>query len=173
MIKFLLKVLLLIFTHTVGNRLISIPLAVGLFMKWYLAVLFIFIMDVIQIPFFYFIYERPQKIKFIVVRFRYWRRRINTLYKKETITRKARTWEATILKRAQKLGSWGVAVVAAMPSLGGGMWSGVLLAHLLKLNKRKSYIFLGLGSLLSCMLLALGFGSLKALIYHLITLTRG
>lgn len=167
-IKFLLKILLLILTHTVSNRLISIPLAVGLFAKWYLAVLFIFVMDIIQIPFFYFIYESPQKIKFFVVRYRYWRKRINTLYKREKITRKARSWEANILKRAQKLGSWGVAIVSALPSFGGGMWSGVLLAHLLKLNKRKSYLFLGLGSLISCMLLSFGFGSLKTVLIYVI-----
>lgn len=164
--RFILKLLLLTFTHTVASRLISIPIAIALFEKWYLAVLFIFILDIIQIPAFYFLYESPQKIKFILVRFRYWRMKLNRLYKKEKLTRKDRTWQASILKRAQKLGQWGVIFVAAMPSLGGGMWSGVLLAHLLKINKKRSYVLIGSASLMSCLVLALGFGGIKAFLLY-------
>lgn len=170
--KFILKVLLLIFTHIVASRLISIPVAVAFFVKWYIAVIFIFIMDVVQIPFYYFIYESPRKIKFVMVRIRLWRWRLLRFYKREKVTRKDRKWQASLLKKAQRLGSWGVVFISAMPSLGGGMWSGVLLAHLLKLDKKRSYYLLSLGSLVSCLVLALGFGGIKALIVHLIQTAR-
>jgi len=166
--KFIIKTLLLILTHIFASRLISIPVAVALFYKWYIAVAFIFLMDLAQVPIFYYVYERPQKIKFIMVRLRLWRMRVRRISKREKITRGDRNWQAMLLKRAQRLGKWGVFFISAMPSLGGGMWSGVLLAHLLKLDKRKSYLLLGAGSLVSCLVLALGFGGIKALIMQII-----
>ncbi len=167
--RFILKTLALIITHIVASRLISIPIAVAIFVKWYLAVLFIFVMDLAQVPLFYYIYERPQKIRFITARLRLWQRRWNrTGYKKKRIFREDRNWQALVLKRAQKFGQWGVMLVSAMPSLGGGMWTGVLLAHLLKIDKKHSYILLAAGSLTSCLILALGFGGIKTIIIHLI-----
>jgi uncharacterized membrane protein len=164
--KFIIKTLLLLFTHIIASRLISIPVAVALFVKWYIAVIFIFAMDVVQIPLYYYIYESPKKIKFIMVRLRLWRRRIGRFAKKVNVTRGDRNWQAMLLKRAQRLGRLGVMFVAAMPSLGGGMWSGVLLAHLLKLDKKRSYLLLSAGSLISCLVLALGFGGIKTIIIH-------
>ena len=166
--KFIIKTLVLIITHIFASRLISIPVAVALFIKWYIAVIFIFIMDLAQVPLFYYVYESPQKIKYLMARLRLWRMRLQRLYKRETITRRDRNWQALLLKRAQRLGQWGVVFVSAMPSLGGGMWSGVLLAHLLKLNKKRSYLLLAAGSLISCLVLALGFGGIKALIMQIL-----
>jgi len=166
--KFIIKTLLLIITHIFASRLISIPVAVALFVKWYIAVAFIFIMDLAQVPIFYYLYESPQKIKFIMIRLRLWRIRLRRIYKKKRITRGDRNWQALLLKRSHRFGQWGVIFVTAMPSLGGGMWSGVLLAHLLKLDKRKSYLLLAAGSLLSCLVLALGFGGIKALIMQIL-----
>lgn len=167
--KFILKTLAVIITHIVASRLISIPIAVAMFVKWYIAVLFIFSMDLAQVPLFYYLYERPKKIRFITARLRLWRQRWNrTGYKKRRIIREDRNWQALVLKRAQKFGQWGVLLVSAMPSLGGGMWTGVLLAHLLKLDKKRSYVLLSAGSLTSCLILALGFGGIKTLIIHLL-----
>ncbi len=161
----------LIITHIVASRLISIPIAVAMFVKWYIAVLFIFVMDIAQVPLFYYIYEKPQKIKFITVRWRLWRKRWNLRrYKKQMIFREERNLQAMVLKRAQKFGRWGVVLVSAMPSLGGGMWTGVLLAHLLKIDKKQSYMLLAAGSLISCLVLALGFGGIKTIIIHLVRL---
>lgn len=166
--KFILKTLALIITHTLASRLISIPIAVAMFVKWYIAVIFIFAMDVVQIPLFYYLYERPQKIKFITARLRLWRRRMDHVFKKKRIIREDRNWQALVLKRAQRFGQWGILLVSAMPSLGGGMWTGVLLAHLLKMDKKRSYLLLAAGSLTSCLVLALGFGGIKTLVIHLI-----
>ncbi|MBI5554274.1 MAG: small multi-drug export protein [Elusimicrobia bacterium] len=169
--KFILKTLALILTHIVASRLISIPLAVAMFVKWYIAVLLIFTMDIAQVPLFYHLYEQPQKIRFITARLRLWRQRWKRSgYKKKRIIREDRNWQALVLKRAQKFGQWGILLVSAMPSLGGGMWTGVLLAHLLKLDKKRSYLLLSAGSLMSCLLLALGFGGIKTLIVHLVKL---
>jgi uncharacterized membrane protein len=169
--KFILKTLALIITHIIASRLISIPIAVAMFIKWYIAVLFIFTMDLAQVPLFYYLYERPQKIRFITARLRLWQQRWNrTGYKKKRIIREDRNWQALVLKRAQRYGQWGVVLVSAMPSLGGGMWTGVLLAHLLKIDKKHSYLLLAAGSLMSCLVLALGFGGIKTIIIHLLKL---
>ncbi len=167
--NFILKTLALIITHMLASRLISIPIAVAMFVKWYIAVIFIFVMDAVQIPLFYYLYERPQKIKFITARWHLWQQRwTRTGYKKKRIIREDRNWQALVLKRAQGFGQWGVLLVSAMPSLGGGMWTGVLLAHLLKLDKQRSYLLLSAGSLTSCLILALGFGGIKTIIIHLL-----
>ena len=169
--KFILKTLALIITHIVASRLISIPIAVAMFVKWYIAVLFIFTMDIVQVPLFYYLYERPQKIRFITARWRLWQQKWHrTGIKKKTIIREDRNWQALVLKRAQRFGQWGVMLVAAMPSLGGGMWTGVLLAHLLKIDKKRSYLLLSAGSLMSCLVLALGFGGIKTIIIHLLNI---
>ncbi|MDD5132783.1 MAG: small multi-drug export protein [bacterium] len=171
--KFILKTLALIITHIVASRLISIPIAVAMFVKWYIAVLFIFAMDLAQVPLFYYIYERPQKIRFITARLRLWRKRWHLRnYKKQRIIREDRNLQAMVLKRAQRFGQWGVLLVSAMPSLGGGMWTGVLLAHLLKIDKKHSYALLAAGSLTSCLVLALGFGGIKTIIIHLFRLVN-
>jgi len=59
--KLILKTLAVIITHIVASRLISIPIAVAMFVKWYIAVLFIFIMDLAQVPFFIIFMNVQQK----------------------------------------------------------------------------------------------------------------
>lgn len=166
-IKYLMKILVLVLTHTFGNRFISIPVGVALFGKWYIVVILIVLMDVIQAPFYYYIYESPHKMEFILIQLK----RIRTSFTR--ITRRIRIREernihARLLKRARSFGQWGVVFITAMPFLGGGMWSGVLLSHLLKIEKKKSYFLLTSGSLIGCIFLALGFGGIKVLFLALV-----
>jgi uncharacterized membrane protein len=54
-----------------------------------------------------------------------------------------------------------------LPVKGGGMWSGVFLAHIIAMDKKTSYPLLIVGSLLgSLMFLGLGDGLIR--LYHLI-----
>ncbi len=172
MFKLILKSFGLIITHIIASRLVSIPVGIALFGRWYVPVIFIFFMDLIQIPFYYYIYESPGKIKFIIVRLRLYRRLLKKYLHRFRI-KPERNFHATLLKRAQHYGQWGVPFIAGTPFLGGGMWSGVLLSHLIKLEKKKSYVLLSCGSLASCIFLALGFGGIKLLILRLLEGLKG
>lgn len=145
------KILALIIIHTIFSRAVSIPAGIFIFREWYVVVILVFIMDLIQIPFFSYLYEQPQKISFLSQIFKKLYLHLEQIQKK------------SLFKKSLRFHEWGVVLITALPSFGGGMWSGVLLAHLLKINKRKSYLLLGTGSLLSCIFLALGWGGIKSL----------
>jgi len=50
--------------------------------------------------------------------------------------------------------------VAAMPAFGGGMWTSILMAYFLKIDRRKSVLLLALGSLIGCLIVVFGFDGL-------------
>jgi uncharacterized membrane protein len=165
--KYLMKFLALVVAHIFGNRLISVPVGMALFGKWYIAVILLVFMDIIQVPFFYYFYESPHKMEFI-------RKILGTIRSifigltRHIRIKQERNIHAGLLKRARSFGQPGVVLITAMPFLGGGMWSGVLLSHLLKIEKRTSYFLLACGSLLGCTFLALGFGGIKFLFLALV-----
>ncbi len=61
-----------------------------------------------------------------------------------------RDWSRSRLgKWAQPLGGFGVMLVAALPTFGGGIWSATFLAYGLRLSRRAGYSWIMLGSVLS------------------------
>ena len=66
------------------------------------------------------------------------------------------------------LGGVGVVLLTMLPVKGGGMWSGVFLAHITGMRKKISYPLLAVGSLLGS-LMFLGLGDALIRFYHLIT----
>lgn len=92
-------------------------------------------LDVIQIPFYYRMYEHGSSLLDRVPVF-------------QTLAR--RDWSKTTLgKWATPLGGFGVMLVSAMPTFGGGIWSAAFLAYGLGLNRRTGYAWIFLGSALS------------------------
>ena len=120
----------------IGNRILSLLVGLLLRIPAHLLLPTVYLMDVIQIPFFYWIYENGSTlIAHLPASIRGW-------FNKD--------WRVTSMSRwTTRLGSLGVFVVAAMPTFGGGMWSAVFLAYGLRLRKTWSYFLIGLGSLLS------------------------
>ena len=120
----------------VGNRLLSILIGLLLHVPalWLLPSLYL--LDMIQIPFFYWLYENGSAIAVHLPNpFRKWL---------------SRDWSIGYLGRwAAPLGGFGIMVVAALPAFGGGMWSAVFLAYGLHLRKSWSYVWMALGSLVS------------------------
>lgn len=120
----------------VGNRIIAV--LVGLWFHlhpvWLLGLLLF--LDVLQIPFFYWLYENSARVLArLPRRFQSWFNR---------------DWSHSSLGRwARSLGNIGVMLVAALPTFGGGMWSAIFLAYGLGIRKRTSYCLLTLGSFLS------------------------
>ncbi|MBL7179818.1 MAG: small multi-drug export protein [Pseudomonadota bacterium] len=103
------------------------------------------LLDTLQIPFFYHVYDTISKRLFV-----------QKLYlrsgKKEERLRRSK-----LFQWLQLLGSPGVVTITMLPLKGCGMWSGVLLSKLLKLPKQTSYPLMIMGSLFGCLII-LGVG---------------
>ncbi len=92
-------------------------------------------LDVVQIPVFYRIYEHGSSLLDRVPVLRNWMSREGA--------------KSALGKWAMPLGGFGVMLVAAMPTFGGGMWSATFVAYGLGLRRRAGYTWMILGSLLS------------------------
>jgi uncharacterized membrane protein len=132
------------FIHIGLGRKISIPYAIALGFTDHYILLFAFTLDVLQIPFFKYLYTHTSKISII--------KRL-----KEGMERRSEDMEGSkLIKWAKGMGKIGTVMLAAMPFQGGGMWSGVLLAHVIKLDRKQMYVFLSIGSLIGCTIMAYG-----------------
>lgn len=157
-------------THFFFGRLVSIPYALAMLHKWYWAVCATWPIDVITVPFWLRILDKVTSSRTIVTRgkllIRYLRREIEKFTKKK-IFKRERKLHSRILRRAQKWGQLGVVIVAALPFVGGGIWSGVLLSRFLKLKLTRGYLLICLGSVLGASFIALGIHGIKELILKL------
>jgi uncharacterized membrane protein len=54
------------------------------------------------------------------------------------------------------LGKSGVILIVALP-FAGGVWSGAIISHIMKLSKTESYLLIGLGSTIGCAIFVLSF----------------
>lgn len=118
-----------------ANRVLAVALGLWLQIPAGLMLSLLIFLDVIQIPFFYRLYDRgftfldgiPAIKKFF-----------------------SRDWSDTTLARwMMPLGGPGVMLVSAMPTFGGGIWLASFFAYALRLNRRTGYIWIALGSVLS------------------------
>ena len=128
--------------HGLGGRAASIVAArlAGFNMAIYLP-LAIFL-DMIQVPLFFLLYEEGSQ------RFIFLKKLGDRAQRQKEKLASSRFYERLVL-----WGQLGVLVVSLLPIKGGGMWSGVLLAHLMKLQRSRSYLLLFAGSLLGAALL--------------------
>jgi uncharacterized membrane protein len=119
----------------VTNRVLAV--GVGLWLRVPAALLlgFLLFLDIIQIPFFYRLYDHGFSLFDGIPRLR------------RFINRDCS--ETAIGKWARPLGGLGVMVVAALPTFGGGIWSATFIAYGVGLKRRASYSWMILGSLLS------------------------
>jgi len=158
--------------HVSFSRIVSIPYGIGMFGKWYIPVLLIIPIDLLLIPFYFFIYSQGSKIiRPLNVRLKLLRRRMLKMgrpLRKKRIIREERRWHSNLLRRAQSWRGYGVMFMAGIPFLGGGIWSGVLLARLLKISPKRSYLLLLTGSLMGSLFLALGIQGLKEVLFKLV-----
>jgi hypothetical protein len=120
----------------VGNRIVAVALGVWLRMPviWMLSMLIF--LDIVQVPFFYWLYENSHIVlSRLPPRFAKW-------FGKDGQAMPMSRWAAS-------LGGVGVMLLAALPTLGGGMWSAVFLAYGLHLDRKVSYAWLISGSVVS------------------------
>ena len=112
-------------------------------------------MDTLQIPCFYFLYDHT----FTNGRLQ---RFTGYLHRRGESAEKQGTFQ-----RLRSLGGLGVLVLTVLPVKGGGMWSGVLLAHLIQLPKRTSLPLLVSGSVAGS-LIFVGIGDAILRLWHLV-----
>lgn len=154
-------------THIFLGRFFSVPYTLAIFNKWYLTVCIISSIDMITVPFYFRIFDKVITSRGFIVRERLLIRRIRRGIEritKKKIFRRERKLHSRILVRAQRWGQFGVIIVAALPFVGGGIWSGVLLARFLKLKITKGHLLIWLGSILGASFISLGIHGIKELI---------
>ena len=141
--------------YTVGGRPVAILTASLLRLNLLLFFPLVVFMDTVQIPCFYYLYEHT----FTSARLQ----RLSGYFQRKGKVAKERRF----FQRLQAFGDVGVLMLTMLPMKGGGMWSGVFLAHIIGVPKKKSYTLLMSGSILgSLMFVGVGDGLLR--FWHLI-----
>jgi uncharacterized membrane protein len=131
--------------YILGGRPAAILSAQFLGRKIFFLLPVVVMLDTLQIPFFYHLYNTVSN-RIVIQKF----------YKRSE-KRIHRLKQSRFFKWLQFLGKPGVVAISMLPFKGCGMWSGVLLSKLLKLPRQTSYPLMIAGSLLGCLLL-LGVG---------------
>lgn len=151
--RFGLFILSFMILYLAGGRKIAVPYGVALTSNPWLIVSLTLAADLLQIPFFYFVYGTGKKIFFL------------RQFKIDRKSGKARIKKYTIWNFVQRLGNGGIFILASLPSFGGGIWSSVLLAFLLKTDKKVVFFLIAVGSFIGITLLAfLSHGIIQSII---------
>ncbi len=128
--------------YILGGRKIAIPYGIALTQSLWLPITLTVILDILEIPLFYFIYSKGGRIKALK------NAKIDAKSHKEKIKRyEAWHW-------AKELGTPGIFIISMLPSFGGGIWSSVLLAFMMKTDKKLAYFLIIAGSLVGTMFIA-------------------
>ena len=136
--------------YTVGGRPVAILTASLFRLNLLLFFPLVVFMDTVQVPCFYYLYEHT----FTSARLQ----RLSGYFQRKGKVAKERRF----FQRLQAYGHVGVLLLTMLPMKGGGMWSGVFLAHIIGVHKKKSYTLLMSGSILgSLMFVGVGDGLLR------------
>jgi uncharacterized membrane protein len=136
--------------YTVGGRPVAILTASLFRLNLLLFFPLVVFMDTVQVPCFYYLYEHT----FTSARLQ----RLSGYFQRKGKVAKERRF----FQRLQAYGHVGVLLLTMLPMKGGGMWSGVFLAHIIGVPKKKSYTLLMSGSILgSLMFVGVGDGLLR------------
>lgn len=126
--------------YILGGRPVSIISAQLLGFNLFFLLPVVVMLDTLQIPFFYFLFEKISKSVFI-----------GRLYEKAK-KRQDRIFNSRVFNRMKIMGIPGVITVTMLPLKGCGMLSGFLLSKIFGLPKIKAYPLLIAGSVLGCLL---------------------
>jgi len=127
--------------YVLGGRPVAVLSAQFLGFRIHLLLPVVVMLDTLQIPLFYYLFDTISKGLFM-------RKLYERTTKKEEGLRKSRFFHWIRL-----MGTPGVVAITMLPVKGCGMWSGVLLSKILRLPKQISYPLLIVGSILGCIFL--------------------
>ena len=135
-----LAVLVVFIVGLVGNRILAVLAGLWLRVPEVLMLTMLIILDLVQIPLFYWIYGHGRYVQaHLPERLRAW-------FEKD--------WSVTRLgKWAVSLGGFGIMLVAFLPTFGGGIWSAVFLAYSMRLPRSLSSAWISLGSIASYLMI--------------------
>ncbi|MFH1283291.1 MAG: small multi-drug export protein [bacterium] len=140
-----LSFLLLAFT---GKRIISIPAGIAFKLNNLFILSVVVLVDVIQIPLFYYLYEKGvKKVKYL-------------RWLSEYLPSEKKLENTLLGKIAHHLSAWGMLIISAWPIFGGGIWTAVLFGKVFHATRLKSYLMIIGGSLLGSLILLAGTESL-------------
>lgn len=125
--------------YAAGGRKIAIPYGVA-FTNWVFVAILTLILDFLQIILFYYIYSKTFEIGIL--------KKFSARIREELGKSKTLAW-------AKNLGKLGVLTLSMLPSFGGGIWSAVLLAFMLRIDKKIAWLLIITGSLIGISIFAI------------------
>lgn len=149
------KFITLFVSYYAFGRKVAVPVGINLFESWLFLLGWLFLIEAIQIPVFYFLLG-PVAAKIpSVVRL-----------KKKFSQQKKKILTLKTFRYLQRYGVWGVFVVVSMPAATGGVLGGVLLAKMLGVGQKKSIAALLSGLIAGELLLIFGVKTILAMIFR-------
>src|SRR3989339_787187 len=130
--------------HYFFNRFLVVPISIIAGIGWWGAFLIALAGDIIQMFLYFYILEGAGVNK-----------KIGKLISKRFPTQDE-VEKTNVVKKVRRMGYLGITILAALPVYVGGMYSAVLVSHLMHLNRKKSYIFLSIGSMIGSAILVIG-----------------
>jgi len=140
--------------HYFFNRLLVIPAGYIVGFGWWSAFFMALITDIIQMFIYSYFLEGAgvnKKAGYLISKW---------------FPSKDKVERTKIVIRLRRFGYVGIMILAALPIYAGGMYSAVLVSHLMRLKRKKSYLFLTIGSIMGSAILTIG---LKAIWEYIIT----
>lgn len=127
--------------YILGGRPAAILSAQLLGLKIILLLPVVVLLDTLQIPVFFHLYDTISDKLFV------------RIFKDRGLKKEARFRDARLFRWIQLMGTPGVVVITMLPLKGCGMWSGVLLSKILALPKKTGYFLLIFGSIVGCLII--------------------
>lgn len=149
--------ILLNFLHYLINRFFVIPFGFIVGLGWWGAFAIALAGDIFQMFLYFYILEGSGVNK-----------KFSRIISKK-FPSQARVEKTKMVRRIRGMGYVGIMILSALPVYFGGMYSAVLVSHLIHLKRKKSYIFLTIGSIIGSAVLVIGLSVLWDLIKSLIT----
>lgn len=153
MTKYITTFFSLVLTYILLGRKGAVPVGIAFLNSWPIVFLYMLIIELVQIPLFYFLFGPvASQLEWVVK------------LKRKFSTQKAKIEKTKVFKYAEKIGPLGVFIVVVTPAGTGGVLGGVLLSKLLNLDFYRSLAAI-IGGILICNLgLILGVEWFKRLI---------
>jgi uncharacterized membrane protein len=133
------------------NHLVNIPISLLVGLGKYFAFGIAVVIDIVQIIIFYNVLNKTR----LGVRFGWTinKKFFNDYKKPELLAKFHDNWIYL-----------GVGLLSLLPIYFGGMFAAVFTAHILRLQKAKSYIFIGIGSIIGCFIWTIGLWSVAEIV---------
>ena len=149
--------IILNFSHYFINRFFVVPLSIIVGLGWYGAFAIALCGDILQMFLYFYILEGAGINK------KLWKI-ISKKFPSQEMVEKTK-----MVRKVRRFGYFGITILSALPVYFGGMYSAVLVSHLMHLNRKKSYIFLTIGAIIGSLVLVVGLSFLWNLIKPIIT----